>query len=70
MGLLIKMTFKEYIQWLDASILASFRELVRASIDFLCVMVVIPMHIGYLLFRVVFPFFNPFIDKFNLTRED
>ncbi len=64
------MNLREYIEWVDASIWVSFRELVKVSIDLLCVLVVVPLHIGYLLFRVVFPFLNPFIDKFNLTRED
>ena len=64
------MTFREYFEHLDASILASFNVLVKTSFDFICVLVVVPLHITYLVFRCVFPFFNPFIDKFMLTLKD
>ena len=64
------MNFKEYIQWVDASIWVSFQELVKVSVDFLCVLIVVPLHLSYLLFRVAFPFLNPFIDRFNLTKND
>ncbi len=64
------MKLREYFIWLDASITASFKELIRMSIEYLLVMITIPFHIGYLFFRVAFPFFNPFIDKFNLTNKD
>jgi hypothetical protein len=64
------MKIKEYIEWLDASILVSFQELARVVFDFLCVLVIVPLHIAYLIFRCVFPFFNPFIDKFMLTLND
>ena len=64
------MKISEYIEWLDASILASFKELISVSTNFAVVLVMIPLHIAYLFFRVAFPFFNPFIDKFMLTKDD
>jgi hypothetical protein len=64
------MKLKEYIIWLDASILASFKELVNVTSNFLIVIIAIPLHMAYLIFRVTFPFLNPFIDKFNLTNND
>jgi hypothetical protein len=64
------MKLKEYIIWLDASILASFKELVNVTSNFLIVIIAIPLHMAYLIFRVTFPFFNPLLDKFKLTDDD
>ena len=64
------MTFREYFEHLDASIIASLNVLAHTSKEFLLVLIIVPIQISYLVFRCVFPFLNPFIDKFILTDDD
>jgi hypothetical protein len=64
------MTFREYFEHLDASIEASVSVLLHTSREFLLVLIIVPIQILYLVFRCVFPFLNPFIDKFVLTDDD
>ncbi len=64
------MTIREYFERLDASILASLSVLAHTSKEFIMVLVVVPIQLSYLIFRCVFPFLNPFIDKFMLTDDE
>jgi len=64
------MTTKEYFEHLDASIEASISVLLKVSLEFIIVLAVVPLQILYLSFRCVFPFLNPFIDRFLLTDDE
>ena len=64
------MTIREYFERLDAAILASLSVLAHTSKEFIMVLVVVPIQLSYLIFRCVFPFLNPFIDKFMLTDDE
>ena len=64
------MTIREYFERLDASILASLSVLAHTTKEFIMLLVVVPIQLSYLIFRCVFPFLNPFIDKFMLTDDE
>ena len=57
------MELKEYFQEVDRIILSDVRKLAEELFSFACVLIIVPMHVVLLLFRIMIPWLIPFTTK-------
>jgi len=57
------MQLKEYFEKVDETVLSDVRKLAEEIFSFACVLIIVPMHVILLLFRIMIPWLIPFITK-------
>ena len=57
------MNLNKYMAHIDAIVMRDVRILAEEVFSFVCVLIVVPLHILLLLLRIMFPWMIPFITK-------
>ena len=52
-----------YLEKIDRAVIQDSKTLLEESLSFVCVLIIVPIHITILLLRIMFPWLIPFITK-------